>query len=127
MKKHENSIKEAVNELFIVVKRIQKGKKHVDFMIESENDGIDRYCSTPLEKEFVKATRKILKLINEDRDVLTFSIYKQIIEAFDNSYKARGSFRGRTPAYGGDWQDIESPVEWECNAISYDLKRIAKK
>ncbi|MCD4792199.1 MAG: hypothetical protein K8R54_03130 [Bacteroidales bacterium] len=122
----ENLLEQKANELFLLTEKFKTGKEGVDFMIEFD-DGIAQYKETAIEDEFVKITRKIMELLKQNPDILTFSIYKKIKAAFDNSSVAKGSFRGRTPQGGGDWTDILSPVEWEINVIADFLKETAKK
>jgi len=93
--------------------QISKGKRGADFMVEAEDDGIDQYADTTLETEFVRLSRSLTALISENPDLLNPDIYNRFQSAIENAHIAKGSFRGRTPAYGGDWQDIDSPVKWE--------------
>jgi len=127
MPTNNNQLQQLVKNLFSVSERIQKGEKGKDFCIESDENGIDQYDYTDIENEFEKITRDIVKLVKQDPECLTISIYLDIKKAFDNSSKAKDSFRGRTPAFGGDWQDIDSIVMSESSYTANVLKEIAFK
>jgi len=113
-------IEQKVIEFDAVCQKISKGKSGVDFEIRNNDEGIDRYIKTTLEEEFVKFSRELTKVILENQSEFTRATYDQIQKAIEKVEIARGSFKGKTPAYSGDWQDIDSPVEWEIqNHLKY--------
>ena len=118
-----------ISDLNMLSKEIKKGKSGVNFLIEGESKdwGIPCYLSTHVEKEYEKVCRKIVELVENNPQVVTIKIFNKLKEVFSNSYNAVDSFRGRTPANGGDWTDIDSPVMRSISWTKFVIQNIIDK
>jgi len=129
----ENSLNEIYNNLISdlnkVSKKIEAGKSGVDYLIEGESKdwGIPCYLNTPIEKEYAKICRKIFEFAEQNPEVVTIENFNTLKKVFSNSYNAVDSFRGRTPANGGDWSDIDSPIMKSISWTKFVVQGIIDK
>jgi hypothetical protein len=112
-------MREKIDKLVEISRRISNGKKRADFCIIADH-GMG-YKTTGLEYEYREAVNSILKLIKEDEHFISNYLLKNLAVVFDNVYHAYDSFRERTPACGGDYTDIDSPVKSETEWLKYEL------
>ena len=118
-----------ISDLDALSKKIQKGKSGVDFLIEGESKdwGVPCYISTEIEKEYEKICKKLVEFVEQNPEPVTVKKFDKLKKVFSNSYGAVDSFRGRTPAGGGDWTDIESLVSRQISWTKFVFQRIIDK
>ncbi|MBN2443174.1 MAG: hypothetical protein JXJ04_17570 [Spirochaetales bacterium] len=100
---------QAIDKLVEISSRINKGVKGKDFCIVADH-GMG-YDSTPLENEYYDIVSEITTLLQENRKYITNTILEKLKLALPNLYRGYDSFRERTPACGGDYTDIDSPIK----------------
>ncbi len=120
-------LKELAGRLRDLVETIRNGRKGRDFAVRGDDDGIDRYEYTELESAYCATVGRIREIITGDAGLLTGELRSEIARLLHESSPAEDSFRGRTPAYGGDWQDIDSPVKCCVEEMEEFLRGIEER
>ena len=109
-----------IDKLVDISIRIKKGKQKIDFCIIADH-GMG-YNSTPLESEYEGIVAEITELLKVNEKYINNDILNKVKTAFDNVYRAYDSFRARTPAYGGDYTDLDSPIKADTSWLKSELR-----
>lgn len=117
-----------IDKLIEISLRIKQGIKKKDFCIKADH-GMG-YDSTQLENEYEEAVSRITNLLKNNNRYITNDFLKKIGIVKNNVYPAYDSFRERTPACGGDYTDIDSPIksdtEWLVSEIQSAQRNLKK-